>query len=167
MTAPANAPRALAPRALALRAPLGPDHVVEPEDILDAKQALGRLGYYRTADGSAPGAWVDSALFNGIRSFQRANNLKADGLIRPGGVTERAVNAALRTEEPPANDDEPPANDEEQHALRDCEQQRFLDEMKCGTLPNAMARAKCYSSSMQRYANCRHNGYPYPDLYVG
>src|SRR3546814_20197109 len=56
MTAPANAPRALAPRALALRAPLSPDHVLEPEDILDAKQALGRPGYYRTADGTEVGS---------------------------------------------------------------------------------------------------------------
>lgn len=156
-------------RVFALRAPLGPDHVVEPDDILDAKRALGRLGYYRPAEGSAPGPWVDSGLFGGIRQFQRDNGLRADGLIRPGGKTEQMLNAALNAEPaPPANDDTPPANDDgERYALRDCEQQRFLDEMKCNTLPNAAARGKCYASAMQRYANCLHHGYPYPELFLG
>ena len=155
-------------RGFALRAPLGPDHIVEPADILDAKRALGRLGYYRSAEGAAPGPWVDGGLFDGIRQFQHDNGLRADGLIRPGSETERALNAALNAEQaPPANDDTPPANDDEQHALRDCEQQRFMDEMKCGTLPNAAARGKCYASAMQRYANCMHHGYPYPELYLG
>jgi hypothetical protein len=153
---------------LALRAPLGPDHIVEPADILDTKQVLARLGYYQPADGAAPGPWVDSGLFTGIRQFQRDNRLRADGLIRPGGVTERALNAALDAEAAlPANDDEPPANDDDQVVFRDCEQQKFLDDMTCGTLPNAAAKARCYSSAMQRYANCMRHGYPYPDLNVG
>ena len=31
-------------------------------------------------------------MFDGIRRFQKANGLKVDGFIRPGGPTERAIN---------------------------------------------------------------------------
>lgn len=101
---------------LNLRAALSPDHLAEPDDILDAKKTLMALDYYRPAEGAEAGAWVDNDLFKGIRQFQRDNGLKVDGLIRPGGPTERAMNAVLEDTPqptPPANDDQPPANDDQ------------------------------------------------------
>lgn len=154
---------------LSLRTPLGPDHVVEPEDILDTKKALMALGYYQPLDGAEPGAWVDRDLFAGIKQFQRDNGLKVDALVRPGGPTEKAMNEALEAApNAPANDDRPPANDNGPDvALMDCDHQRFLDEMKCRSLLNPVARAQCFSSSMLRYSNCRAKGYPYPELFMG
>jgi hypothetical protein len=100
---------------LTLRAALSPDHLAEPDDILDTKKTLMALGYYRPVDGAEPGAWVDTDLFTGIRQFQRDNGLQADALIRPGGPTEQAMNAVLEDapRTPPANDDQPPANDDQ------------------------------------------------------
>lgn len=104
---------------LLLRTPLGPDYLAEPEDILDTKQALITLGYYQPLDGGKPGTWVDNDLFAGIKSFQRDHNLKIDGLVRPGGPTENAINTALEDDQlaPPANDDQPPANDDDKDSL--------------------------------------------------
>ncbi|MEK9968894.1 MAG: peptidoglycan-binding domain-containing protein [Ferrovibrio sp.] len=155
---------------LHLRAALSPDHLAEPDDILDTKKILMALGYYRPLDGDQPGAWVDNGLFAGIRQFQRDNGLKVDALLRPGGPTEQAMNASLEDapQNPPANDDQPPANENNPDvALMDCDHQRFLDEMKCKSLLNPVARAQCFSSSMVRYSNCRAKGYPYPELFLG
>lgn len=161
-------------RYLALQSPLGRDHVAEPADILDAKHALMALGYYQSLGGDPPGAWVDNELFTGIRKFQRDQGLKIDGLMRPGGETEAAMNAALdRQPEPPANDDQPPANDDfspdggYREALADCDHQAFLDEMKCRTLLNPAARGQCFASANLRYGNCRKDGFPHPALYTG
>lgn len=103
------------PTKLNLRAALSPDHLAEPDDILDTKKTLMALGYYMPAEGAEAGAWVDNDLFKGIRQFQRDNGLKVDALMRPGGPTEQAMNAALddAPEQPPANDDRPPANDQD------------------------------------------------------
>lgn len=100
---------------LNLRAALSPDHLAEPDDILDTKKTLMALGYYRPVDGTEPGAWVDTDLFNGIRQFQRDNGLKVDALMRPGGPTEQAMNTVLEAAPPPpaANDDQKPANDDQ------------------------------------------------------
>lgn len=39
---------------LNLRAALSPDHLAEPDDILDAKKALMTLGYYATSKAMRP-----------------------------------------------------------------------------------------------------------------
>lgn len=101
---------------LNLRAALSPDHLAEPDDILDTKKTLMALGYYAPLDGAEPGAWVDNDLFTSIRQFQRDHDLKVDALMRPGGPTEKTMNAALEDlpqQTPPANDDERPANDQD------------------------------------------------------
>ncbi|KAF0110825.1 MAG: hypothetical protein FD149_2592 [Rhodospirillaceae bacterium] len=62
------------------------------DDIINTKRALNQLGYYEQP---SDGAWVDSAMFDGIRRFQRDHGLKVDGVINPGGPTEHALNRAL------------------------------------------------------------------------
>ncbi|WP_374303440.1 peptidoglycan-binding domain-containing protein [Ferrovibrio sp.] len=146
-------------RYLALQSPLGRDHVAEPADILDAKRALMALGYYQSLGGDPPGAWVDNELFTGIRKFQRDQGLKIDGLMRPGGETEAAMNAALDQQpEPPANDDQPPANDDQPDtALLDCDMLLMRDRLICDRLKTSQLSAICHGSAMSRYGNCLSN----------
>lgn len=146
---------------LNLRAALSPDHLAEPDDILDTKKTLMALGYYRPVDGTEPGAWVDTDLFNGIRQFQRDNGLKVDALMRPGGPTEQAMNAVLEEtpQAPPAaNDDRPPANDDEQVALIDCyHRYDVIDGGVCRGLPSPARRSRCWGSAAARLGACRTN----------
>lgn len=147
-------------RGLMLRTPLGPDYLAEPEDILDAKRALIDLGYYQPLGGEKPGAWVDNDLFAGIKRFQRDHGLKVDGLMRPGGPTEDAINTALEDDQPasPANDDQPPANDDAPDvALLDCDTLLGRDSFRCGRLATKQLTAICMSSAMSRYGNCLAN----------
>ncbi len=145
---------------LTLRAALSPDHLAEPDDILDTKKTLMALGYYRPVDDSEPGAWVDSDLFTGIRQFQRDNGLKVDALMRPGGPTEQAMNAVLEDapQTPPANDDQPPANDDEQVALIDCyHRYDVVDGGICRGLRTEAIRSRCWDSAAVRLGACRAN----------
>lgn len=52
---------------------------------------LQRRGLYRPAYGIVSSA--DSALFTGIEAYQRSRGLTVDGTMRPGGETERRMNA--------------------------------------------------------------------------
>ncbi len=66
-----------------------------PEDMLNVKRALNRMGFYDVPDyGMTPHA--DRTMFDGIRRFQRANGLRVDGVMQRGHATERAMNDALR-----------------------------------------------------------------------
>ncbi len=91
-----------------LRMPVGETHNVDPDDAANTKAALNRHGYYATPSGGEFGGWVDSAMFDGIRKFQKNNNLKVDGFMRPGGPTERAL--ADGEEETTICEDCPPLN---------------------------------------------------------
>lgn len=78
-----------------LKRPMDENSNVDYGDIVNAKQALRQLGYYQPPFGNEVGAWVDPPLFDGIRKFQKDNRLKLDGLMKPGGPTERAINKRL------------------------------------------------------------------------
>jgi len=151
---------------LHLRAALSPDHLAEPDDILDTKKTLMALGYYQPLDGDQPGAWVDNSLFAGIRQFQRDNGLKVDALLRPGGPTEQAMNAALgeAPQSPPANDDQPPANDDDKTALIDCyHRYDVIDGGICRGLSAPARQSRCWGSAAVRLGACRANQ-PLPPL---
>lgn len=153
---------------LNLRSAVSPDHMVEPADILDTKKTLMTLGYYEPFDGAEPGAWVDNDLFAGIKQFQRDHDLKVDGLMRPSGPTEKALNEALEeSAAPPANDDQRPANDDEpQIAMADCWYQNFLDNLRCGELRLSEQRRMCGQSAWIRLDLC-NRGLPFPPLQTG
>ncbi len=66
-----------------------------PEDVLNVKRALKRMGFSDVPDyGMTP--YADRTMFDGIRRFQRAKGLRADGVMERGGETERAMNDTLR-----------------------------------------------------------------------
>jgi len=79
---------------LTLGAPLSATSPSDPDDVLNAKHTFNRLGYYEV-----PSYWLtsypDQPLFDGIRAYQRGNNLDVDGFMTPGGETEQSVNKSL------------------------------------------------------------------------
>jgi hypothetical protein len=79
-----------------LKRPMDEYTNVDPGDIVNAKQASRDLGYYQPPIGNTIGAWVDNKLFDCIRNFQRDNRLKVDGVMKPGGPTEAAINAKIQ-----------------------------------------------------------------------
>ncbi len=78
-----------------LNGPVGADFNHDPDDVKNAKQALNDLGFFKTPKyGMTP--YPDQPLFDGIRGFQKAHGLKVDGIMKPGGETERIMGQATR-----------------------------------------------------------------------
>lgn len=77
-----------------LNAPLDRDYNADFQDTLMIKRALNALGYYQTpAYGMTQ--YPDELLFKGIEGFQRDFGLKKDGLMMPGGETERTIRSVI------------------------------------------------------------------------
>ncbi|MCP4395673.1 MAG: peptidoglycan-binding protein, partial [Alphaproteobacteria bacterium] len=62
--------------------------MVDENDIKPVKKALSEMGHYK------PPEWgiteiPDQDMFKGIKSFQKENNLRVDGIMKPGGETEK------------------------------------------------------------------------------
>lgn len=67
---------------------------VNPDDVWIVKHALRSGGFYNApADEMHP--YPDQRLFDGIQRFQRADGLKADGIMNPDGETETAIQRLL------------------------------------------------------------------------
>lgn len=79
-----------------LRGPVDSAASVREQDTLQTKLALQALGHYKAPSyGITP--YPDKPMFNGIKSFQRANKLHVDGVMKPDGETERMMNFQLST----------------------------------------------------------------------
>lgn len=95
---------------LSLKRPLAADSAAEEEDVVAVKKELKRQGYYDQPDyGLTP--YPDKPLFDGIRAYQKDNNLTIDGVMNPGGETETAINRN-RTSAPPVPKRKPERKDE-------------------------------------------------------
>jgi hypothetical protein len=77
-------------RPLAIGATLSSFDPAAPADAAAVGRALAKL-----ADDSFSGLDGNGPLIDRIEAFQRANALRPDGIMRPGGVTERLINTAL------------------------------------------------------------------------
>jgi peptidoglycan hydrolase-like protein with peptidoglycan-binding domain len=64
-----------------------------PADVRKVRSALRRTGYGRFPPRGATN--VTPGLARAIRNFQTEYGLKPDGVIRPGGPTERALSMTL------------------------------------------------------------------------
>ena len=67
---------------------IGNNQKSKPEDVIAIKRALNSLGLYN-GDVNLP--YIDAEMDRGIYSVQRSQGLKTDGLIKPGGETEKAL----------------------------------------------------------------------------
>jgi len=80
--------------AFRLKKPLGLAYTMDEDDALKTKVALRDLGHMKRPDyGLTP--YPDQPMIDGIRNFQRGHGLKADGVAKPGGPTERRLNTEL------------------------------------------------------------------------
>lgn len=70
---------------------------VEPEDVLSVKQKLQGLGYYEEPEWGMT-KFTDNQMFDGIKKFQKDHNLKVDGIMKPDGETQNAINDKNKSE---------------------------------------------------------------------
>lgn len=71
---------------------------VHENDTLRTKAALKVLGHYKTPKyGMTP--YPDEPMFAGIKAYQKANNLRIDGVMQPKGETEHSINKRIAEEQ--------------------------------------------------------------------
>lgn len=68
-----------------LRSSIGNNLENRPEDVENTKRQFAREGRYKR---TVENGYIDQELDNAITEFQRDNNLKIDGIMKPGGETE-------------------------------------------------------------------------------
>lgn len=71
-----------------LTGPVGNALANDPHDVRAAKKHLSRAGYFNE---DTENGYITHALDDGIRRYQRDNNLQTDGRMKPGGETERSL----------------------------------------------------------------------------
>ena len=65
------------------------------EDQANIKTAMTALGYYDDSEtGLSP--YADTKLFHAVKDFQKDNDLKIDGIIKPDGPTQRTIKEKLQ-----------------------------------------------------------------------
>lgn len=80
-----------------LKAPVGDNLDNHPDDIRTAKTNLSRLGHFEEKESNH---FITRALDDGIRRFQKENDLRVDGKMYPGGETERTIFKKLERRDP-------------------------------------------------------------------
>lgn len=73
-----------------LKHTIGPTHDMDPDDVWATKHNLVRKGYY-SAPSYGMTEYPDYAMIESLKRFQRDNGLRADGIAKPGGETERQI----------------------------------------------------------------------------
>ena len=83
------------PTAFAIRGEIGEGRRNDPDDMEATRRGLAWAGY-QAGDPAEPDQPVTAEeVVDTIRRFQEAEGLKADGWMRPGGETERALDADI------------------------------------------------------------------------
>lgn len=77
-----------------LKKPVAKGFVSDDDDILNTKKALLSIGHYKMGDGGLTPK-PDNGLYDGLKKFQSQNNLKVDGIMKPGGPTAGALGSIL------------------------------------------------------------------------
>jgi len=80
--------------AFRLKKPLGLAYTMEEDDVLKTKVALRDLGHMNKPEYGLT-AYPDQPMIDGIRNLQKQNGLKVDGVVKPGGPTERRLGDIL------------------------------------------------------------------------
>ena len=144
---------------LYLKNTLAANSLAEPDDVIITKRALERLGYYDRPQWGLQD-FTDDGLFAGIRSFQEDNGLTIDGVMKPGGETERALIPQLGHEEETETGQlgsDQALNSSGKPSEERCEQLLEQETSICGQVARAngaRAGAVCQQSAMSRYAGC-------------
>lgn len=75
-----------------VKSTISPNANVDLEDIPQTKQTLKAIGYYNEP-GYGMSPYPDREMFRAIEQFQGDFGLRKDGVIKPGGPTERTLRA--------------------------------------------------------------------------
>lgn len=67
----------------------------DANDAIPVKRALRMLDLYQEPEWGLT-SWPDEPMFQGIKRFQMDSRLNPDGVIKPGGPTERALDDHVR-----------------------------------------------------------------------
>jgi len=82
-------------KSYALKRSIGPGYESNPDDVWILKHALRREGLYpESKHGTTP--YPDSDLFAALKEFQARNGLRVDGVVKPGGETERQLREQMQ-----------------------------------------------------------------------
>lgn len=77
-----------------LKGPIGLEYNMDLDDAFNTKKALRDLGHFRVPKfGLTP--YPDEPMIDGIKSFQRRNGLREDGVMKPDGPTIKRLNETL------------------------------------------------------------------------
>lgn len=71
-----------------LKSTLGSSHNADPDDIWATKHNLRTRGYYAVPKYGMT-EYPDQQLYDAIKNYQHDNKLTIDGVMQPGGETER------------------------------------------------------------------------------
>lgn len=82
------------PTFINIRTPLARNSNANPLDVIKIKSALGSLGHYEVPEWGVS-KFPDSALFAAIRTFQKSQGLKVDGIMKPDGETMTELQSRL------------------------------------------------------------------------
>jgi hypothetical protein len=67
---------------------------IQPDDVLKTKNALSQTGHYQVPDFGITDI-PDMGMIDGLKGFQQDNDLKVDGVMKPGGPTETKLGETL------------------------------------------------------------------------
>ena len=81
-----------------LKKTVGEAYNVSAQDTLNTKQALARLGHMEIPDYGLD-QFPDTPMVDAIKSFQRAEGLEPDGVMKPDGPTLDRLNASLEAQQ--------------------------------------------------------------------
>ena len=76
---------------------IGSSWSVDEDDVVKIKSALKKTGDYKAPDWGVTG-YPDQDMFDGLKSFQKREGLQVDGVMKPGGPTEKRL--AQKTKPP-------------------------------------------------------------------
>lgn len=77
-----------------LKRPIGPDSVMDRDDVLNTKRALNALGFLDAPDyGLTP--YPDRPMIAAVKGFQRRHGLRVDGVMNPDGPTAEALGRVI------------------------------------------------------------------------
>lgn len=78
-----------------LNKPVGSDMPVDEDDIRNLKIALNHMGYYIPPEDIGITRVADREMFEALKAFQRDNDLRPMGEVRPGDDTDGALRTGL------------------------------------------------------------------------
>jgi len=82
-----------------LKGPIGLEYNMDLDDVLNTKRALKDLDFMSVPKYGLT-TYPDQPMIDGVKSFQRKNKLRVDGIMKPDGPTLGRLNQTLTERQP-------------------------------------------------------------------